>query len=250
MRVTPIVLCVSLFVTALTPRIVSQTPVHTSRLDTNLKEVRTEKETIYYREANQREDGTYGVRINYRNGLLKMLGQYQDEKLSVETGHFEFYFANGVKESEGMYSSGFKIGTWKRWDYEGNPRPDRVYPDEIADRTLPVTIPAQFPGGDSALAAYVEENLVYPEAAIKQVIQGVVYVAFQINVEGHIQQVDVIEGANYYLDREAVRMIHAMPAWLPATRNGEPRDSQFILPITFNLEHYAVQKSNPANPAK
>jgi hypothetical protein len=68
-------------------------------------------------------------------GQMFMTGKYLDESLEMPHGHFVFYNQNGNKEAEGDYHKGMKVGTWKRWNAEGAPMPDRAYqkaPEETA----------------------------------------------------------------------------------------------------------------------
>lgn len=217
-----------------------QVPQNCEYLDRDMIEVEDQKKAVYVREVVKKEDGTYLVNIRFRSGSLKLTGHFLDEALQIETGHFQYFFANGLKESEGDYNKGIKTGTWKRWDYEGNPRPDRFYPDEVATIMVQESSPAEFPGGDESLTMFLDEHMVYPEEAKKTNSEGTVYVAFRINEHGYISQVEVIQGANFFLDNEAKRLIYEMPQWKPAKKNGEYRESKFILPVVFDLDHYSA----------
>jgi len=74
----------------------------------------------------------YQVSINLIDtGILVMTGSYTDSTLDVENGYFYYFFANGNPESEGQFSGGIKTGIWKRWDWMGEPKKDRFYPDVI-----------------------------------------------------------------------------------------------------------------------
>jgi antitoxin component YwqK of YwqJK toxin-antitoxin module len=64
---------------------------------------------------------------------LKVEGQYIERNgRYIEDGYFKYYFANGSVESEGAYQAGVKIGHWKRFDFQGNRKPDRYYPPSSA----------------------------------------------------------------------------------------------------------------------
>ncbi len=65
-------------------------------------------------------------------GVLVLSGSYSDASLTTEEGLFTYYFANGTKESEGHYQQGMKIGDWKRWDFTGMSKPDRLYPASVS----------------------------------------------------------------------------------------------------------------------
>lgn len=193
-------------------------------------------------------DSVYQVTVVYKtNGQLMMKGSYLDKELTVENGWFEYYFANGFKESEGRFKKGVKVGNWKRWNYDQRPKPDRFYPDELTTRKNRVTKSAQPPGGVAGLQKYFTDSLFYPEEALERNIEGTVYVTFIVDASGDIIQPEVSRGVHYLLDDEALRFISNMPAWTPATRNGTSVDSSFILPIVFNAKTARAQKA--ARPA-
>jgi antitoxin component YwqK of YwqJK toxin-antitoxin module len=64
---------------------------------------------------------------------LKLEGQYIERNgRYIEDGHFKYFFPNGSIESEGEYQAGVKVGHWKRFDFQGNRKPDRYYPPSSA----------------------------------------------------------------------------------------------------------------------
>ena len=196
----------------------------------------TKNDAVYFRTA-VLDKGLFSVEVFYLNGNIRMRGHFEDNELTTETGLFSYYFFNGVKESEGHFTHGSKTGLWNRWDWEGNPKAERVYPDETADQIASryTTKSAEFPGGYDALSRYISENLEYPEQAKKQNIQGEVNVAFVIDTTGYIQNVQVVESVHYFLDKSALNLVFGMPQWTPAQRRGIKVPSKFILPITFRL---------------
>lgn len=164
-----------------------------------------------------------------------MQGRYTHPNLKVEDGHFVYFFANGLKESEGYYSQGSKTGIWKRWDWEGQVKPDRVYPQLIAVKESGPNIPAAFPGGIDELNNYVSLEQEYPFEAEQLGIEGWVYTAFTITSSGEVKDIEVIQSSHASLNQEARRIVKCMPNWKPALRNGSAVDSKFILPIVFDL---------------
>lgn len=182
-------------------------------------------------------DGLYEVTINYLDQSLKCTGTYLDPEYTIRHGEFTFYYQNGTKESQGEYDNGIKTGTWKRWHWTGEARADRFYPgispDEI--RKKHQTEPASFPGGEEAMWAFIRDNLEYPAQAKKEGLEGEVEIAFKIDSLGYINTIQITESQNYFLDKEALRLIWLMPQWEPAKRRGVPVESKFIMPLTFKL---------------
>lgn len=202
-------------------------------LDAQLNVVRDSVSSKFIRTTTAEADTVYTVRINYRTGELMMTGAYKDKSLSTEHGEFKYYYANGVVESQGRYVNGNKVGVWNRWSYDGNPKPDRQYAEENFKKSTRTTASAKFPGGMAALQQMVNDSLIYPTEAIERKIEGTVYVTFVIDASGDVRNAEVTGSVHYLLDEEALRFVSTMPTWTPATRNGLPVDSNFIMPITF-----------------
>ena len=99
-----------------------------------------------------------------------------------------------------------------------------------------VVMEAEFPGGIKALQRFLSNNIIYPEAASQNGIEGRVDVRFIVDKNGIIRDVTVLRGVDKDLDNEAIRLVNMMPRWLPAMQNGFPVNSYFNLPITFKLQ--------------
>lgn len=94
----------------------------------------------------------------------------------------------------------------------------------------------EFPGGEKALNKYFRSELKYPESAEENGIEGRVVVQFVVDESGSVQDVEVVEPAeDESLNEEAIRVVKEMPAWTPATKNGEPVNAQFKLPVNFTI---------------
>lgn len=94
---------------------------------------------------------------------------------------------------------------------------------------------AEFPGGLDSMYAYIQKNLVYPEKAKAEGIEGRVFVSFIIEKDGSISNVKILRGIGGGCDEAAVEMVKNMPKWKPAKQRGKPVRCQFNLPIKFEL---------------
>jgi protein TonB len=95
---------------------------------------------------------------------------------------------------------------------------------------------AKFPGEADAFDAYLRKNMVYPPKLKAAGIQGKVYVQFIVEKDGSITNVKVRRTSNVVeLDNEAVRLIKAMPKWIPGSIKGKPVRVNQTVPITFSL---------------
>ncbi|GAL85354.1 TonB family domain-containing protein [Sporocytophaga myxococcoides] len=92
--------------------------------------------------------------------------------------------------------------------------------------------PATFKG---KLKTYLKQNLQYPEEALIKRLEDTVWVTFDIDVYGNIKDPRIDKAGQIFFDEEALRVIKLMPAWSPATINGEAVSECQIIPIIFKL---------------
>jgi len=101
--------------------------------------------------------------------------------------------------------------------------------------TFVQTMP-EFPvGGESGLLNYLGENLRYPDIAKDAGLEGMVVVAFVVENDGSISNVQVVRGIADLLDKEALRVINNMPSWKPGEQNGQKVRVSYTVPIRFKL---------------
>ena len=100
---------------------------------------------------------------------------------------------------------------------------------------IDVEEPPTFPGGDSALVAYLKHNLHYPPAEKEKGIQGKVFVGFVIEKDGAVSSVEVKRGIGEECDAEAVRVVKEMPNWEPGKQSGIVVRMAMVLPISFKI---------------
>lgn len=98
-----------------------------------------------------------------------------------------------------------------------------------------VEVAPRFPGGESALYAFLQKNIKYPPLARENGITGRVYLTFIIGLDGSIRDVKVVRGIGAGCDEEAIRVIKNMPRWEAGKQNGKPVNVQFNMPINFTL---------------
>jgi protein TonB len=128
--------------------------------------------------------------------------------------------------------------TWAQHDTL-SPGPE-VIPEQVHDPSEPLIIAEvmpEFPGGTEAMYAYFKRNQRYPETMREAGIQGTVYVSFVVGTDGRITEVKVLRGVpdGEPLNEEALRLVNAMPNWIPGKQNGKAVRVRFNLPIRFLL---------------
>ncbi len=94
----------------------------------------------------------------------------------------------------------------------------------------------EFPGGEAAMYKWLGDNIVYPSAASEEGVQGRVVVEFVVGKDGSITNVRVVRPRHPALDKEALRVVKAMPNWVPGRNNGQPVKVTYTLPVTFKLQ--------------
>ena len=93
-----------------------------------------------------------------------------------------------------------------------------------------------FPGGTNALNTFIASNLKYPIAAAENGIQGRVIVKFIVEKDGSISNVEVDRSVDPSLDNEAMRVVKAMPKWIPGQINGKAVKVECSHPFVFRLQ--------------
>lgn len=94
----------------------------------------------------------------------------------------------------------------------------------------------EFPGGEGELQKYLASSVRYPVIAQENGIQGRVYIQFVINQRGEVTNVTILRGVDPSLDREAVRVVEAMPKWKPGKQRNRPVRVSYTVPINFVLQ--------------
>jgi periplasmic protein TonB len=94
----------------------------------------------------------------------------------------------------------------------------------------------EFPGGQEALQKYLASSVRYPVIAQENGIQGRVYVQFVIDQTGQVTNALVLRGVDPSLDREALRVVQAMPKWKPGKQRNRAVRVSYTVPINFVLQ--------------
>jgi protein TonB len=92
-----------------------------------------------------------------------------------------------------------------------------------------------FPGGFENFYKFLAQNIRYPANAVKDRIQGKVFLTFVVEKDGSLTDIKVIRSVSGDIDAEAVRVLRSSPKWKPGIQNGRPVRVQFAVPIDFSL---------------
>ena len=91
-----------------------------------------------------------------------------------------------------------------------------------------------FPGGNGAMLDWLSKNIHYTSGCAS--IQGRVVVSFFVEPDGSLSDIELVRKVAPELDEEVLRVVKAMPKWIPASQNNKPIRAKFTMPITFRSE--------------
>lgn len=107
----------------------------------------------------------------------------------------------------------------------------------------------EFPGGEDSLMTWLGENIKYPEEAVKNGVCGRVLLRFVVEADGSVNEVEIVRGVEKLLDTEAMRVVKAMPKWIPGKNGGENVAVSFTLPVNFTLPEADALQTADVMPA-
>lgn len=94
----------------------------------------------------------------------------------------------------------------------------------------------EFPGGMKELLKFLQDNLKYPENAMKNNVQGRVIVQFVVEKDGTLTEFKVARSVDPDLDAKALRVLQTMPKWKPGMQRGKIVRVKFTVPVSFKLQ--------------
>lgn len=94
-----------------------------------------------------------------------------------------------------------------------------------------------FKGKDAnTFVTWVYSQLVYPDVALKNGIEGKVYISFVINKDGKLDNIQVNRAPDIVLANEVVRIIKTSPPWEPGMQGIRKVAVSYQLSIQFKLQ--------------
>lgn len=116
---------------------------------------------------------------------------------------------------------------------------ESTYVEEEIEEEVPFAIvehKPKFQGGDqNDFTKWVFKNIVYPEIAKENGVQGRVILQFTVDKDGSVKNVKVLRGVDSSLDKEAVRVVSSSPKWEPGRQRDKPAKVTFVFPVIFQL---------------
>src|SRR5690606_22784820 len=99
---------------------------------------------------------------------------------------------------------------------------DSIAPEQTGEVEIidPVETMPEFPGGQDSLRTFIERNNTWQVR--RETIVGRVYIAFVVEKDGSITNIEIMRGLNETCNNEAKRIISLMPKWKPGEQMGIP----------------------------
>jgi antitoxin component YwqK of YwqJK toxin-antitoxin module len=210
-------------------------------LDENFKKLGSSQNAIYYNTFENKESSRKNTRTTYYiNDSIKNIAHYSDYPNRILDGKFEERFQNGKTESISFYVNGKEDGKSLRYYENGQlKRSDNYSNGVFTDGKcfnengseipfFPYKTPPNYPGGVSEFYKYIGQNY-----KCKDKGKGVIQISFFVETDGTIRDMKILEGINYELNKEALRVLYYCPNWIPATIDGKIVRALYKLPITI-----------------
>lgn len=124
----------------------------------------------------------------------------------------------------------------------GDQKPDSTAVTTLNNSKEVVITQPEFKGGIKEMYQYIADNFQYPEEAARRSVNGKMEVEFTVEKSGDVTYCGIVKGLDYSIDGEILRLLEAMPRWIPATRNGEPVRYKVLMPLTIRAKK--TQKSS------
>lgn len=184
----------------------------------------------------------YGLSNNFNFSHLKQRIIMMNKKKSNAAGHIKY--ALFVLPAFALLVAG-NISCSQGASEKQDAKEETVAPDSVAAPTDGVAkdevfmvaeqMP-EFPGGMKELLKFLQNNLKYPENAMKNNVQGRVIVQFVVEKDGALTEFKVARSVDPDLDAEALRVLQIMPKWKPGMQRGKIVRVKFTVPVSFKLQ--------------
>lgn len=201
--------------------------------------LQTDDSTVVGFYANGKKNGEWNFyrRIEKEKNLWKKENWKNDSLISIHV-----YRINGSLFSISTLNSAGKIS---RTDFIngigeiiGTEFPDKGDSIEIIKSINYYSeIPRQ-PFDESFFYRFLHDNVSYPQQAKDSSLQETVYVSFDVNYFGAIENIQILNHHDWAIDfeNETIRVMEMMPPMeLPPTEGEAPKKVKFNLPVKFRL---------------
>jgi protein TonB len=204
----------------------------------HFKELPSADNAIYYTIYEDSPEGTLRTTY-YLDNTVYSKDQFSNYKKRTLNGTSEKWYKNGAKEMLAIYSKGKQEGIQTRYFENGQVKRNENFKngkfvdgkcfDENGTEIefFPYYVKPEFPGGMKAFYDYLAKKIKSPNSS-----KGQIKIAFVVELDGTLSDFKIIEGINYDMNVEAVRVLFNSPKWIPGKIDGKDARVKFDLPIT------------------
>ena len=91
-------------------------------------------------------------------------------------------------------------------------------------------------GGQPAIVAAIQKAVRYPSMALRNQVEGRVFVSFTVDPQGEVTDVKIVKGLGSGIDEETIRAIKTLPRFIPGKQNGREVSVSFTVPVTYKIQ--------------
>ena len=166
------------------------------------------------------EFGNFTLRVSEKHPLIVQSIGFQSQEIEIQkTTYIQVVLQ---KDSTLMMGEILVVNTKKKSQKK-----------KILTTCVSETMP-EFPGGNTALMSFIQQNIQYPDPDI--CITGKVIIQFIISTDGNITNAKIVRGVHPKFDKEALRVVKLMPKWKPGTQKGKPVAMEYTIPVSFRYQ--------------
>lgn len=157
---------------------------------------------------------------------------------------------NGYEK--GLFVDGYKEGIWEYYDsnvlklkvdyttgklvYLAKDTSSYAIKSETGWEMSKLDIPPRYVGSVEEISKIIAMNIRYPAEARTQSTIGTVLLGFEVNLQGHVENVKILQDIGNGCGDEVLRVFQLIPDfWLVAQKNGKNFKSRYILPVKFQI---------------
>jgi len=109
----------------------------------------------------------------------------------------------------------------------------QIYSQEIRTRGVIECDPLFIKG---TIQDAIDSLMVYPNSALKDSVQGVVFINCWVEIDGNTSSCEILKGVREDLDEEALRIGNLLRFDEPARHRGKPVKIEFPIAVKFTLK--------------
>ena len=204
-------------------------------LDASLNIVEYKKDAKYYQTVRKTDSALFSINYYRLNNTLLMKGSSLDETGTRLHDWSQWVHENGSIESEGYYKNGTKIGVWKRYYANGDPKPDKMYSNVNMNTIIfhSARIMPKPPGQIPDLNIYIKEKIIR-EQAFDLIAMSPINTQFIVYRNGDIGEIKIDEKLSRNQHQLLKQIIENMPAWIPGSNGTQNINVRLDLKIELN----------------